>query len=223
MKFAELLTAEQVQRVHDASLWVLENVGSEADTVAEKLTCPRERHDAGAVRQSWPSRRLTETVELTRLVCHADVSCGCAERLTGQLQLHAARVERVEGEGKRVRVHLSGGETLTGDLVINATGPQTRFSDTSSVLLKNLLQRGLVAPDDMEMGIRVDDDHTVIDRDGQRSKILLALGPLLRGTLWETIAVPELRGQARRVAETLLDQPPLSDTMPPEVVMEYMI
>ena len=27
MKFAELLTAEQVQRVHDASLWVLENVG----------------------------------------------------------------------------------------------------------------------------------------------------------------------------------------------------
>ena len=27
MKFAELLTAEQVQRVHEASLWVLENVG----------------------------------------------------------------------------------------------------------------------------------------------------------------------------------------------------
>jgi trimethylamine---corrinoid protein Co-methyltransferase len=27
MKFAELLTAEQVQRVHDASLWVLESVG----------------------------------------------------------------------------------------------------------------------------------------------------------------------------------------------------
>ena len=27
MKFAEVLTAEQVQRVHEASLWVLENVG----------------------------------------------------------------------------------------------------------------------------------------------------------------------------------------------------
>ncbi len=44
----------------------------------------------------------------------------------------------------------------------------------------------------------VDEDHTVIDREGRRSKYLLALGPLLRGTLWETIAVPELRGQARR-------------------------
>ena len=120
-------------------------------------------------------------------------------------------------------MHLSGGKTLTGDLVINATGPNTKFTATSSVLLQNLLRRGLVTPDDMEMGVRVDADHTIIDRDGQRSEILLALGPLLRGTLWETIAVPELRGQARRMAETLLDQPAtLAETSPP-VMMEYMI
>jgi uncharacterized NAD(P)/FAD-binding protein YdhS len=144
-------------------------------------------------------------------------------QLTGQLRLHAARIERVEAEGIQVRVHLSGGETLTGDLVINATGPQTRFSDRSSVLLRNLLRNGLAAPDEMEMGVRVDTDHTVIDRDGRRSEILLALGPLLRGTLWETIAVPELRSQARRVAETVLDRTPLSETSPPEVMMEYMI
>jgi uncharacterized NAD(P)/FAD-binding protein YdhS len=144
-------------------------------------------------------------------------------QLTGQLRVHAGRIERVAAEGKQVRVHLSGGETLTGDLVINATGPQTRFSDTSSVLLRNLLRKGWVAADEMEMGLRVDTDHTVIDRDGQRSKILLALGPLLRGTLWETIAVPELRNQARRVAETVLDRVPLFEASPPEVMMEYMI
>jgi uncharacterized NAD(P)/FAD-binding protein YdhS len=151
---------------------------------------------------------------------HAQVT---AARAAGQLQLHAARVERVQAEGKQVRVRLSEGKALTGDLVINATGPQTRFSDTGSVLLRNLLRSGMVAADDMEMGIRADDDHTVIDRDGQRSTSLLALGPLLRGTMWETIAVPELRGQARRVAETILNHPPLFDTMPPEVVREYMI
>ena len=64
---------------------------------------------------------------------------------------------------------------------------------------------------------------TLIGRDGQRSKILLALGPLLRGTLWETVAVPELRSQARRVAETLLEQTPLPEISPEEVMMEYMI
>jgi uncharacterized NAD(P)/FAD-binding protein YdhS len=31
-----------------------------------------------------------------------------------------------------------------------------------------------------------------------------AIGPLLKGTLWETIAVPELRGQALNVAQNIL-------------------
>ena len=146
-----------------------------------------------------------------------------AARESGQVRLHAARVEGVAAEGRRVRVQLSDGTTLTGDLVINATGPQTKFSDTSSVLLRNLLRRGLVAPDDLEMGLRADEDHTVIDQAGQRSTILFALGPLLRGTLWETIAVPELRGQARRVAETILEHPPQFDTMPIQAVLEYYI
>ena len=144
-------------------------------------------------------------------------------QLTGQLRLHAASIERIEAQGKQVQVHLSGGKTLTGDLVINATGPQTRFSATSSVLLGNLLRSGLVASDEMDMGVRVDSDHTIIDRNGQRSEVLTALGPLLRGTLWETIAVPELRAQARRVAETLLGQCAPARIDPQEVMMEYMI
>ena len=107
--------------------------------------------------------------------------------------------------------------------VINATGPQTRFSSTRSVLLQNLIRRGLIMPDDMDMGVRVDSDHTVITPDGARSDVLLALGPLLRGSLWETIAEPELRGQAMRVAQTLLDQTPEAATEPAAVMMEYMI
>ena len=71
------------------------------------------------------------------------------------------------------------------------------------------------------MGVRIDADHTVIAGDGARSPLLLALGPLLRGTFWETIAVPELRGQARRVAATLLEQTHAEDTAP--TMMEYMI
>jgi uncharacterized NAD(P)/FAD-binding protein YdhS len=149
---------------------------------------------------------------------HAQVTTA---QLTGQLRVHSAAIERVEAEGNRVRVHLNGGKSLTGDLVINATGPQSRFTQTRSVLLGNLLRGGLVSPDDMDMGVRVDGDHTVIDRQGHRSKVLLALGPLLRGGLWETIAVPELRGQARRVAETLLGQTAVS--VEQEIMMEYMI
>ncbi len=143
-------------------------------------------------------------------------------QLTGHLQVHAGSIESVKADGNQLRVHLSGGKTLTGDLVINATGPNTKFKQTSSLLLQNLLHRGLITPDETEMGARVDTDYTIINRDGQRSEIFLALGPLLRGTLWETIAVPELRGQSRRTAETLLG-PTAIRSEPEPVMMEYMI
>ncbi len=150
---------------------------------------------------------------------HAQVT---GSQLTGQLRLQAAAIDRVEASGAQVVVHLGGGATLTGDLVINATGPATRLTRTSSPLLQNLLRRGLIQPDETDMGVRIAADHTCIPRDGASDGLLLALGPLLRGTLWETIAVPELRTQARRVAETLLDQ--VSETQPEtSAVLEYMI
>ena len=150
---------------------------------------------------------------------HAQVT---GSQLTGQLQVHAAGIERLEASGSQILVHLANGKSQTGDLVINATGPAARLTASRSGLLQNLLRRGLMAPDDTDLGVRVDPDHTVITEEGTRSPFLLALGPLLRGTLWETVAVPELRGQARRVAETLLDHPSAAAPEPP-VMMEYMI
>jgi uncharacterized NAD(P)/FAD-binding protein YdhS len=42
------------------------------------------------------------------------------------------------------------------------------------------------------------------------------VGPLLKGTLWEATAVPELRVHARQLAVTLLAQmkPALSEALP---------
>lgn len=149
---------------------------------------------------------------------HAQIT---SSQLTGQLQVHAASIDQVEAAGDRVRVLLSGNKSLEGDLVLNATGPQTRFVATKSILLQNLLRRGLISHDEMEMGVRIQPDHTVIERDSNPSPHLLAIGPLLRGTYWETIAVPELRGQARRVAETILGLG--ASSVPQPVMMEFMI
>ena len=142
-------------------------------------------------------------------------------QLTGQLQVHAATVTLLESHGNQIQVHTTTDHCLTGDLVVNATGPQTRFTRTSSPLLQNLLQRGLIRPDALDMGVAVNVDHTAVTPSGERSHLLLALGPLLRGTLWETVAVPELRGQAKRVAETLLGLS--SQTIESPITMEYMI
>ena len=95
---------------------------------------------------------------------------------------------------------------LEAGLVINGTGPQTSFTASSSPLYRKLLDAGRVVADDLDMGIRVDADFTALERDGCRSPVLFAIGPPIKGTLWETTAVPELRGQTLRVAQTMLEQ-----------------
>ena len=145
-----------------------------------------------------------------------------SSQLTGQLQVHADSIEELSASGDRIVVELADGASLEGDLVLNATGPSTKFSATQSVLLQNLLRRGVIAPDATDMGIAVDVDHTVLTDTGDRSPWLLALGPMLKGTYWETIAVPELRVQARHVAETLLGSE-RSEVHEGQLQLEYML
>lgn len=157
----------------------------------------------------------------------------------GRLKVVCGTVTRLEPQGRVVRIHLrrptgNGSASIEDDrfidgaLVINCTGPQTRFSATRSPLLRNLLARGIVQPDAMDMGIRIDPEFAAVDASGVSSAFLRVIGPLLRGTLWETIAVPELRGQAMRLAQSLLAgagahtrYPWAKDTEAP--VIEYMI
>lgn len=128
---------------------------------------------------------------------------------SGRLKITRATVTGVKPLGAQIGVELRNHDGATSvmaaALAINCTGPHTRFSATRSPLLQQLLRDGLAQPDAMDLGIRVEPDFTVVNRDGRRSPCLFAIGPLLRGTLWESVAVPELRGQALRVAQTLLD------------------
>ena len=127
---------------------------------------------------------------------------------TGRLKVVAGRITGLSATGPRVRVEVettSGTTSVEGGLVVNCTGPHTRFSDTPVPLFRNLLERGLVRADELDMGIQADADFAVIDGAGRRSAVLSAVGPVLKGTLWETTAVPELRGQAMRVAQAVLE------------------
>lgn len=143
---------------------------------------------------------------------------------SGKLKITRAAVTGVRPLGAKIGVELRAADgtasVMEAALAINCTGPHTRFTATRSPLLQALLRRGLAQPDSLDMGLRVEPNFAVVDRAGHRSPFLFALGPLLRGTLWETIAVPELRGQALRVAQTLLDAAvaPVEET-----VLEYQI
>jgi uncharacterized NAD(P)/FAD-binding protein YdhS len=108
------------------------------------------------------------------------------------------------GDGLRLETRGAGGtRELVVGAAINCTGPAEGFA-SAPLLYRNLLARGLVSSDEVGLGIRATADFAVLDREGRRSKWLMALGPPLKGTLWETTAVPELRAQAFRVAEVIV-------------------
>lgn len=144
---------------------------------------------------------------------------------SGRLQIVSGTIENLIPGEQHIDVVLrdaDGNELIqSGDLIINCTGPQSHFSQTGLPLFDNLLAKGLVCSDELDLGIQIDDDFSVIDRERNSSSCLYAIGPLLKGTLWETTAVPELRGQAMRVAEVLLQRE--SASVPEADVIEYYI
>ena len=88
--------------------------------------------------------------------------------------------------------------------VINCTGPNTRYATLADPLLDNLLQRGVVRQDCLQLGLDADGNGALRDVTGQVSTMLYTIGPTLKGALWEATAVPEIRQQAVVLAANIL-------------------
>ena len=104
-------------------------------------------------------------------------------QLTGQLQVRSAGIEKLS-ESPQISVHLDDGDTLVGDVRSTPRYPRPGCTATNSVLLQNLLRRGLITPDATDMGIERGGRPHGVDR--RRGPFGLATGgdPLIRGTSW---------------------------------------
>lgn len=128
--------------------------------------------------------------------------------LCGRLRVAAGRVEAFSRDAGGVRVTLvarGSGERscfVVGH-VIDCTGPAPYRASANS-LVRALVTQGLARLDPLGLGLDAREDGTLIGGDGRPSAWLSAVGPLLKGALWETTAVPEIRLQARAAAAAIL-------------------
>jgi uncharacterized NAD(P)/FAD-binding protein YdhS len=91
--------------------------------------------------------------------------------------------------------------------VINCTGPETDLELAEKSFLKSALHKGLLAQDSLKLGIKADvKTFQMIDKAGNTHTNLYTLGSNLKGELWESTAVPELRGQAESLATQLIEK-----------------
>jgi uncharacterized NAD(P)/FAD-binding protein YdhS len=126
----------------------------------------------------------------------------------GKLVIGAAKLVSAEAEGDHAMVRLRARgsdsvETFRAARILNCTGPEMDIVRSGEPLLSDLLQAGRIRADALRIGIDVDRDCRTVRADGAVSDSLYAIGPVTRGTFWESVAVPDIRIQTQRVAERI--------------------
>ncbi len=132
-------------------------------------------------------------------------------RRAEKLVVMAGRLQSVEfgATGVAMTVRARGDKTekpvhrIEGTWLVNCSGPQLDYDRISDPLIRSLFDAGLARPDSLSLGLDLGDDYRLVSRDGVASDVLFALGPPIRGNLWETTAVPDIRKQCEAVARHL--------------------
>lgn len=125
---------------------------------------------------------------------------------SGQLKTMAATITRIVPKDKGSWVWLRAADTgqthpVDVDWIINCSGSGPDFRRRTDPLTLQLFASGIATPGDVGIGLMVTANGELIDRYGRVQRRLLTLGPPMKGLLWESTAVPEIRVQAKALAE----------------------
>jgi uncharacterized NAD(P)/FAD-binding protein YdhS len=131
-----------------------------------------------------------------------------AMQKSGQLRVVAGRLARVSEADNLANVQITTRGTgvvqqYKVKKIINCTGPQAAPTSVNSPLLTSLYERKLVSLHPTRLGINCTEQGQVISADGIVNDSLFAIGPMLKATLLESVAVPEIKHQTKDVAQAI--------------------
>jgi uncharacterized NAD(P)/FAD-binding protein YdhS/glyoxylase-like metal-dependent hydrolase (beta-lactamase superfamily II) len=133
---------------------------------------------------------------------------------SGQLTITAGRIQDYQVVPDGVEVTIRQRKTQTNTVfqvsrVVSCTGITADYAKFDHPLISSLRSQGLIRPNSIGLGLDVADNGALFLANGEISDFFYTIGTPRKGDLWETIAVPEIRGQAQNLAETLLQSLPL--------------
>jgi len=132
-------------------------------------------------------------------------------RIDHKLHIYAGKIHNMEERMGRVNVEFLNKkmqelQTIQVDRVINCTGPETDISILENGFLRNLWNQGILSQDILKLGVNADlNTYEIINQEGKKIDGLYTIASNLKGLLWESTAVNELRTQAEKLAKNLLE------------------
>jgi uncharacterized NAD(P)/FAD-binding protein YdhS len=179
----------------------VDSIRPETNRHWQALSFAEQRRFLRHVRPFWDTHRHRMAPQIGTVVQDA-LRDGSLEVLAGR-----TRGLRVMQDGVEVRIAMRGcaeTKTLKAGRAINCTGPDTDLSRSANLVLRHLVEQGWLQPDAHRLGALVDDRGALLPvRSGWRPP-LYALGPLRMGSLLESVAIPEIRVQAQKLADLLM-------------------
>jgi uncharacterized NAD(P)/FAD-binding protein YdhS len=89
--------------------------------------------------------------------------------------------------------------------IVSCRGLTSDPRRSSNPLVAQLVAEGYARPDQLGIGLDVDNDCAIVDASGRASERIFAVGPMSQAAFWESIAVPDIRLQAASLARRLTE------------------
>ncbi len=164
------------------------------------LTPPQRRALCRHIKAIWDSHR--------HRLAPAVAQCLAEAQHSQQLQICAGRLQQVQVQDTQLHLQVrrrhGGSQTFQADCLVNCTGQSTDWRRASTPLMHSLAQQQLIRPDSLGLGLDTAASGALIDAAGRASSWLYTLGSTCLGRDFESVAVPELRQQAARLAQAWL-------------------
>lgn len=119
----------------------------------------------------------------------------------GRLSIQKGIVDKVKAINPNTLLVSTQGRVDEMDYVIKCSGPEYAIAKQGNQFLNSLFSKGLIELDPLGLGLGLEADFSI---KGSVPGKIFALGGLLFGELFETTAVPEIRAQADRIAQSFM-------------------
>ena len=197
-----VLRRQAASMAHDGVAWqaLMDRLRPQVRTLWRSLSPADQRRFMRHMVRLWDVHRHRIATDVDALLQ--------AMRARGQMRLHRGRLAAVRRDGDRLRVEAVARDgTLVqwqSDVIVNAVGLEMRVARMGRALLDDLVAHGLARPGPHGIGLDTDEHGALLDTDARAHPHLFAIGSLRIGTVWESIAVPDLRQDAAALAARLL-------------------
>jgi uncharacterized NAD(P)/FAD-binding protein YdhS len=181
---------------------VVDALRSKTQEIWKKITVAEKKSFMRHLRHIWGASRHRIAPHIYRKMQNF--------RMNKKLDVIAGAIHKISDVGTHLEVMLFNKKsnkfkTIKVSRIINCTGPQSNLKESENYLLHKLFIEGLLSQDELNLGTRIDlKTYEILDSNNKKVPCLYTLGVNLKGELWESVAVPELKVQAKEVAQIVV-------------------